>query len=220
MAIGYNTSMDLGWNGGSGNLNVTYTVSSGANRLLVVALSTSNGNIDDMTGVTYNGVSLTQAIKIQSTQGRWAYLYYLLNPASGANSLVVSTTDQIAGTAADYTGVAQAAQPDATASGDSGAATGSFTQAITVGTVNSWVMGTTCQNANTSPAAGAGETSRITSAFLFVYQFDSNADLSTGSHSFTTTNGSQTNMATLLVSFKPSVAAPVSPPGVYFDTIF
>ena len=81
--IAFNAAADLTNNGGTTNsLTHSYTVSSGANRILYVALlgDTIGGN-DDITGVTYAGVSMTLITKVVTGNvgaNRFQYLYRLL----------------------------------------------------------------------------------------------------------------------------------------------
>ncbi len=98
MAISVDNDANLGDNGGTtASLTVPYTVS-GSNGLLVLCLigDVIAGN-DDISSVTYNGVAMTLVDKnitgFPSGSGPFArmqYLYYLLNPATGSNSLVVT----------------------------------------------------------------------------------------------------------------------------------
>lgn len=111
----------------SNSLTFSYTVGTGANRLLVVYVGSGANNI---TGVTYAGVAMTLAA--QSATGNNS-IYYLLNPPSGSNSVVITaaTTQGLFGAAADYTGAAQSGQPDATGASVSGANVSTFTSSIT-----------------------------------------------------------------------------------------
>src|SRR6266550_1285190 len=107
MAIAFVAAADLGNNGGGGAYTVSYTVGAGSDRLLVVALVGAVVPTDNITGVTYAGVSMTLINKRIPSTGRCSYLFYLLNPASGANNIVVtnSSNEFIIPQAADYTGV-------------------------------------------------------------------------------------------------------------------
>lgn len=144
MAIAFVAAADLGNNSGSTNsLTASYTVGSGSNRLLVVqVLGDVAAGADDITGVTYNGVSMTLAAKQVATGDRNEYQYYLIGPASGANNVVVSCTGThylLVG-AADYTGVSATGQPDVV-NHNSGADPTSIS--ITTVTDNDWAVLTT-----------------------------------------------------------------------------
>src|SRR5437899_1981184 len=70
----------------SGLVTISFTVGTGANRLLIVG-----GTVDNfaITGVTYGGTALTQAVA--DTQKPTGSIWYLVNPPSGA-SVVVSSS--------------------------------------------------------------------------------------------------------------------------------
>ena len=114
MAIARDTSGYLNFTATSGTLSYTC---SGSDRILLVFTNNEAG-ADDITGVTYNGVALTQlgtgVIRSGSVTLR---TWYLIAPATGANNIVVSRS-----TSADtwclvvsYTGVSQTGFPDASA---------------------------------------------------------------------------------------------------------
>lgn len=79
----------------------------GSDDLLVVDIETfTHGNI--VSGVTYNGVSMSQnaAGSIIASSNRNTYQYYLASPATGSNNLVISysTNTTVHATASTYTG--------------------------------------------------------------------------------------------------------------------
>lgn len=138
MAIARDTSKMFS-SGASSSLTTSYTCS-GTNRLLMVYAFRENS--ETVTGITYNGTAMTLATsKAQGTST--AYAYYLINPATGANNIVVSfsgaSSNCIAG-AISYTGVKQSAQPDAINSSSSASAT-SLTTSVTTVADNAWISG-------------------------------------------------------------------------------
>lgn len=220
MAIAPVSAADLGNNGGTTNsLTVAYTVGVGSNRLLVVGFAgdvATMAGFDDITSVTYNGVSMTLAIKQTATNqalDRFSYFYYLLNPASGSNNVVINCTNNhflLAG-AADYSGVAQSGQPDNTVTNQNGAIASSLTTSLTTGADNCWViLVAEGYDANNAPGAGTGSTRRTFDAAFGTYGiFDNNADVHpAGSNSMTTTYPGQiaAGISHLMVSFSPAVA--------------
>lgn len=216
MAIGFNAATFLGGNGGSGNFSASYTSGSGSGRLLVVTfLGTAATNPDSISAVTYNSVAMTLATKQAASGGRWAYLYYLVAPATGSNTLAITQTggDFILGViAGDYTGVNATGQPDASAQGDSGGSNvTSLTTPITVVTANSWVIfGAQQGNGTTHWANQTGSTVRASdSTFGYTALYDSAADLSAGSFNaisgFTVDGGAK--MSNVVASFAPSGGA-------------
>ena len=91
--ITYDNSVDGGNNGNStASLTYSYTVGNGPNRLLVVNLV--GGLTDDISSVTYAGTAMILVNKLQAPSNNWQYLYYLLNPASGSNNVVVTANTQ------------------------------------------------------------------------------------------------------------------------------
>lgn len=96
--------------------SVTWTqahTTAGTDRYLTVFVQTLSVT-DDLTGVTYAGASMTLANKIQNPHSAgWLYAYSLINPAVGANNIVVSfTTAKVGALAgASYTGCRQLSQP-------------------------------------------------------------------------------------------------------------
>lgn len=96
----------------AGNLSFSHTVPSGGSRLLLVITGSHNnegGENDNVTGITYGGVALTQAER-QSGAWRLLTMYYLVNPSVGTDTIVVSGTDisgAIAIAALNFTNVNQ-----------------------------------------------------------------------------------------------------------------
>lgn len=215
MSIAFVNAADLGNNGGGASgYTVAYTVGSGQNRLLVVVFEGDTAT-DDITSVTYAGAGMTLACKIPTN--RWLYFYFLLNPASGAHNVVISSSSSkfIIACAADYENVQQSGQPDATATNSKGA-TLPNTLASTITTIaqNAWaIMGSGGFKASAPPVAGTGATRRTFDAtFGAAGIFDSNADLAPGLDSMTwlyTANDAGVQQGSVLASFAPFLAIPV-----------
>src|SRR5271157_1381254 len=95
MAIARQGSSSGGNNSGVTNsLTISYSVNALSDFLIVALLGDTQTN-DDVTGVTYNGVSMVLASKYipsANDNTRCTYIYYLLNPATGANNIVASST--------------------------------------------------------------------------------------------------------------------------------
>jgi hypothetical protein len=214
MAIAFHASADLGNNGGtSTSLTVSYTCGAGANRALVV---TCNGqvNSDVITGATYNTVPMTLAVKQapSSSAQRYTYMFYLLNPASGANNVVISATGgnlTIEACAADYTGVGSF---DATNSGTSAGSSTTAVLSLTTIADNCWAIfgwGGYAGGANT-PFAGSGLTQRVFgAAFKDNGICDSNGAIHpAGAYSMTENIGAAASSTqSMALSFAPFVAS-------------
>jgi len=197
MAIAFNAATDGGNNGGSTNsLTFAHTCGAGADRLLVVGVAgDSAGGFDDITGVTYNGVAMTLAKKeladSASSTTRHAYQYFLVAPATGANNVVVSCTNNhylLCG-AADYTGMKQSGQPDATTSQETAVSALTQTTSITPIAASSWAAlmeGGYSGGGDIPPTAGAGCTRRAKDGTFGTWGiFDTNAEIS-AAHNMTT----------------------------------
>lgn len=216
-AIAFVAAADLGNNGGGSNsLTAAYTVGGGSDRFLWVQVTgDSAGGSDDITGVTYNSVAMTFAVKqvAGSGQDRNVYLYYLANPASGAHNVVVSCTNThylLVG-AADYTGVNATGQPDGT---NAGMVLGSASPTITVTTTvnNDWAVAV---NQGPHSTAGTGTTSRtVDAAFDIWHLYDSGAAITPAqSYSMTIAYNGAATSAIIAAGFQPVGAGFTNRPG-------
>lgn len=188
----------------------SYTTGSGSHRLLVVGVA-GDLTSDFVTGATYASTPMTLAQKLAPVGGanRWAYLFWLLNPASGANNVVISASSStfLAGIAADYTGVKQSGQPDATTTQQGVGSINTLTTSITTVADNSWaiLLEDSFQSSN-PPAASTGATRRtFDAAFGVIGLFDSNGPIHpAGSYSMTTLRNAAINSIDHIVaSFSP-----------------
>ena len=107
----------------------------GSNRYLVVGVRNNGVPIDDVNAPTYNGVTMTLLYKRQNTNAQtleYQYWFGLIAPATGSNTLTVTTTASISiqWFAAAFSGVKQSGQPDATASNATGSSNSAFTGTI------------------------------------------------------------------------------------------
>lgn len=149
MSIAFDASSSTNGNNVA-SISWTHTCT-GSNRILIVGVAGSNG----ASAVTYNSVSMTQAINVgYGAGGENSSLWYLVNPATGANTIVVTTVihTNIAGGAASFTGVNQISPINATQSA-SGSGT-SATLNITPTVDSSWVIDNLGLATNLTPTAG------------------------------------------------------------------
>jgi hypothetical protein len=205
--ISYDNSKDGGNNGSStASLTYSYTVGSGPNRLLVVNL-TGDTSADDISSVTYAGIPMTLIGKIQAPSGRWQYLYYLLNPPSGSNNVVITADSPhylISQTASWYN-VKQSAQPDASTTNKVPATSTSITTSLT--SVNNGSLVVQGLWSYRHLAAGAGATPiLIDAAFggagIFV---SSGSPVSlAGKVSMTTISDGASSTGVIMASFAPA----------------
>lgn len=221
MAIAFDAATDGGNNGGTTNSRTFSHTCTGSDRILFVGFcgDVSPGN-DDITSVTYNGVGLSLVGKrTDDNTSRMLYLYMLVGPASGANDVVISCTNNhylLAG-AVSYTGVAQSGQPDASTTNISGALATTLTTSLTTVADNCWtVLVEGGFNANAAPTAGAGSTRRTFDAAFGTWGlFDSNSAITpAGSYSMTTDRSSSDNfIAHVMASVSPTGALNSAAPG-------
>lgn len=133
---------------------------SGADRVLFVSYQGDNGAADLVTGVTYNGVALTHVASFLNNNNRWIGLWYLVNPAAGANNVVitVSANSVLFPIAWSYTG---AIAPEANATGTKAGGAGNVTLTVTTLTDQAWVVGAVVSSASGGGlSAGAATTER------------------------------------------------------------
>ena len=128
----------------SNTFTYSYTCT-GSNLGLFVVISNGT-SVGTITGVTYNGVSMTQ-IGFQDNSGGSGvntYMFYLSAPATGANNVVVTAsvaTANIEVATISYTGVKQTGQPAAHNGQDFGhTSTSTGSQSVTPTDANSWVV--------------------------------------------------------------------------------
>ncbi len=143
------------------SLTFALNVGSGSNRLLVVGVGVNNSSADAPTGVTYNNVAM---IKLDDNTGANTdgSLWYLLNPSSGANNVVITMAGsraEIIGVAASYTGVKQTGPPDAHTGGGQFANSPSSHTLTTVASNVMAISFMTCQS-TTDIVPQSGQTER------------------------------------------------------------
>lgn len=140
----------------SGSLTHTFAhTCTGSNLYLVVyAYDVSVG--DTVTGVTYNGVAMTQLAKApRGADNRYIYIYGLVAPdTGGAYNVVITrtgTTSVLMGGATSYTGVNQSVPTDGTDTDNGTAST--LTSTIVTTVANCAITGA-CIYSSGSQAAG------------------------------------------------------------------
>jgi hypothetical protein len=117
------------------NTGTSFTLShtcSGSTRVLIVGFT--HRNEDDVTGVTYDGVAMTQLVKLNKVDGdEWLYIYGLIAPATGANDVVASFSSSQVNYygAVSYNGCKQDGLPNTTDSLDVGTNETSITTTFT-----------------------------------------------------------------------------------------
>lgn len=202
MAIAFDTSTYLGITNPWTNLTASHTCT-GTDRILFVWFFTNS--TDDVTSVTYGWVSMTRIWWVQCPWDRWTYLYYLLNPSSGANNVSITTSTwwwAISWIASSYTGAKQSWVPDASQTNSLSWNT-SITNTVTTIANNCWTIWVWHPNAWITVTAGAWNTLRQNQA-TGISMWDSNWPLWVGSTTLWVSNASSRNWAWVMASFAPS----------------
>ena len=157
-------ALDVATNGGSATAtshSYSHTCT-GSNLILFVGVNFYNAGTDDITGVTYNSVAMTQIAKQTnaSGSGQISYLYYLINPSTGANTVAITKTSSatIRSVSVSYTGANDIAQPDASGTNTSNASL-AISKAVTTIADNCWMVSFTFNDANQC-LASTGTTNR------------------------------------------------------------
>ncbi len=194
----------------------TFSHNNNGNILFVHAYTVNSA---DLTSVTYNGVAMTRIAKSSQSSGESSHLYYLVNPAQGANNVVItaaSSLSEIAGVAASYTKAKPGGVPDASSTGNGNST--SFTGNVTTVDDNCWtVLAAVSARALT---AGSGSTARQTNSSNNMVFFDSNGAVTpAGSKNMTVNVGSGGNeYAYIMASFAPLIEKSVSDSGSGSDS--
>lgn len=143
VGIAFDSASNSGYQAAASTYSWLHTCT-GTNRYLAVDISLLSAG-QTVTGITYNGVALTQ-IGAQSTVTSFGRveLWGLSNPASGSNTIAVTLAGAIAsvGTAVSYTGVHQTSPTEAFNSAQA-TNVGAVDATVTITTVadNDWVHG-------------------------------------------------------------------------------
>lgn len=192
--------------GGSGATSYTYshTITSNTNGCLIVAITEDGGTTDDITGVTYAGVSMT-LLKKGPRNGTYPVLsvYGLLLPSTGANNIVISrsgTAGDMASGSVSWIGVRQSGLPDANLIANSLAST-SVTGSITTIANNAIIVAWAACGGG-SLTAGTGTTSLSAAGANMLAKSTTFPITPAGSYSMTVNCSSGSN-GLIMVSLAP-----------------
>jgi hypothetical protein len=215
MAIAFDASTDGNFTSGTSR-TFSHTCT-GSDRILFVQ-AIINTNSDIVTGVTYNGVSMTQVATVSPNANRRIYLYYLIGPNTGANNVVITTSVSaaIGGNAASYTGVAQSGtiiDVSTTATDTSSPVDTTLTTTVD----NCWAILLTTTDSTTAFTASTNSTfRRANTTYVDGRIFDSNAAVTpAGSFTMTVTNTNVNGTSpagTIMAAFAPVTGGGVVKP--------
>ncbi len=173
---------------------------SGSDRILF-AVGFANATGGNLTA-TYNGVAMS-AIQTVSN-GIKITLFYLVAPASGANTLQINwdgsaTVLRVA--SASYTGAAQSGQPDSSTTGTDAASP--FRISTTTVADNCWTIAAFGDNSGTVMTVEAGTTNRAGSGVSTLVLGDSNAAQTPAGSVTLGVTGAGSGGLQIIASFKP-----------------
>jgi len=214
MAIAYDEKVERQGVTPGTSLSFSHTCG-GSNRLLLVGVTIHNATAKTV-AVTYGGVSMTKIGQACTDDGEYSYLFYLLDPASGANTVAVSWgggSEYVYCASVSYTGVKQTGQPDANTTGVQN--TTNFSLSVTTIADNCWTMALmTCWDKDI--VAGAGTTLRAVNdnnaTRTYSAIFDSNAAKTPAGTSTLTASLAGGHWAGIIASFAPYVLNPPDAP--------
>lgn len=179
MAIAFDAATDGSF--GASPLTFAHTCT-GSDLALFVMCSTNDGVTPT---ATYNGVAMTRIASATTTGGRDSHLFILVNPATGANNVVITASaGNVFGGASSYTGAKQSGQPNAFVVNEDAAAT-SLTGTVNVTQTNCWLV---ClgqvDDGSANISGGSGTTERVRyGGFNQFSILDSNGTVGTGNQS-------------------------------------
>lgn len=202
-------SLDLATDGGATLTSATHTFShtcTGTSLFLLVHAFT-NVNSDTVTGATYNGVTMTLIKKTINSTDRFMYVFYLINPTTGAHNVVISANtaaNALGGNAISYKGARQTLQPDASSNISFTLGEGTLPVSLTTVRNNCWTALFTTAS-GTSAAASTNSTLRITNGtFGGEKIFDNNGPIIPPALYTMTTTGNGAPISFIMVSISPN----------------
>jgi len=222
-AIAFDTISGKGQNN---TTSVTQAMTIGAisDGLLLVSI-VYQAATDDVTGVTWNGDSMTKLIN-----GAWGnnnneqiYIYGLLNPDTGSHNIVVSKTGAstfVTFYGLSYSGVSQSGLPDAIDNSTGGLSTGAAVSVTTVAD-NAWLSGVFRASGGSSFSDDVNTTERDSFADASCFVQDTNSDQTpAGSKTMNLSWTGNETWGWAAVSFAPVSEAVEVSPSIISDTIF
>lgn len=212
MAITYQNSIQFSATSGT-SFGGSFNAGAGTDRILLVFTSSDCNPAQTASGVTYNGVALTRyigPISVSGGSGRIRYdAWYLVNPASGSNTLTATFTGTINSngaqiSAAVYNG---AIQSSSAINKNSNANTGSsdnttISTSVTPDVAGCWIVGF-CQDQDQPPDVQGAYTPRLTSGSWDIIS-DSNASVPLSSQTMQWNIGGPRVLLCMVIALRPT----------------
>ena len=196
--------------------SATYSATvSGSDTVLLVGVM-KGANLTTIDSVTYNGTALTQ-INTQSTGGSTfgqQALYYLKNPTTGANNIVITcsggTAHYIYSAYGIYSGVDQTTAIEPSGGNTSSATATSVAASVTTVADNDWVVGIHGRWSGAAGTITAGTNTTLQTSQHWCEWIDTNAaQTPAGSKTVNINNSSSELMGLNIVAIRP-VQTPTS----------
>ena len=179
----------------------------GSNLVLFAGVGCNGNSGDVVTGVTYNGSSMTRLGNTDFSGSFSMYVYYIINPATGTNDIVASLSSsrftKVSGLS--VTGALQSGVPDGQDLITAGPTT-SISVVPTVVASNCWVFSFVGNDANNAMTGSTGINAVATQVGNSYYWGHSNGTVSTGAYTTTWTCSSQ-RLAEISLSIAPVAAS-------------
>ena len=188
-----------------------HTTTTSANRILFVFVTTAQrgGTASGISSVTYGGIAMTQLAASEYQPALKSYLYYMLNPATGTNAVVVTpvnSADYFSAGSSSFHNVMQTIPVYNTSGGRASVANGS----ITTPYVNDVLLGF-CGSDNNTNGVGAGQTIKYTAGSQTRSYVNLSTKTSAGSsETFSITIASTADYELILARLTPFGALPVT----------
>jgi hypothetical protein len=204
MALALDTSTD----GGSATTtshSFSHTCT-GPNRILIVAYGTDTAdNTDYVTGITYNGVAMTAIDSFRSPGLGGHEMFYLINPASGANNVVITLSQAklVYAASASYINALDSGQPN-TSNGNAVDPNTTLAVSVTTTVPNCWLVSSAVRKAGSVSvlSAGASTTARKVNGGVAIG--DSNGPVgAVGSYSQTWNSSVNTGISVITAAITP-----------------
>jgi hypothetical protein len=220
MAIAFDAKTNV--SNTAGNTHTFSHTCSGTDRVLYVfGHDTNTVGPTIVTGVTYNGVSMTKVTELDanaSFNDRAITMWRLVAPATGANNVVVTTVagNNLRFASSSYTGVDQTTPENGTDT-STGTSVATISTDITTTEADCWMLQfSKDQNGGRTYTNTTGDTIR-NNADAGGHMFcDTDASFGAGSNTITNTMTSVNGIGALAVAIRPVAAAATFIPQIRF----